>query len=124
MVVAAHLAARLSARLSRAYDELLTRHRLATTFVTGCVLGGLGDAVAQAGQSATGPAPREERKPEEEGYDLERGAAFGLFGGVLAGPHRKRALAPSDRARSGPGNLRRTEIPSRVWTLSLRRRAQ
>ena len=79
--------AALAHRFSLAYDHLLTRHRLFTTFVTGCVLGGLGDAAAQAGQSLSSANDYvAESVAGSDSYDLERGAAFTVFGGVLAGP--------------------------------------
>ena len=61
----------LPTRLLAAYDGLLTRHRLATTTVSGALLGGAGDVVVQHAAASS---------------DVDRTAAFFIFGGVLTGP--------------------------------------
>ena len=62
-------------RLLAAYDGLLTRHRLATTSISGAILSGAGDAVVQQSAAASGTA-----------VDVDRLVAFTTFGALLTGP--------------------------------------
>ena len=63
-------------RLYKGYDHLLQNHRLPVSTVTGAVLSFAGDAFTQSATAADGL----------DGYDLNRGVSFALFGGVVTGP--------------------------------------
>ena len=55
-----------------AYNSLLSRHRLATSTVSGAVLGGAGDVAVQLAKG--------------DEYNYDRTWAFTAFGGVITGP--------------------------------------
>ena len=63
-------------RAGAGYNEMLRKHRMVTTTVSGAILGYCGDLVTQ---SAT-------TMQTEEGYDSRRGLTFTLFGGYITGP--------------------------------------
>ena len=59
-------------RLLAAYDSLLARHRLRTGTVSGAVLSGAGDFLVQ--------------RASHDEFDVDRLAAFTIFGAALTGP--------------------------------------
>ena len=63
-------------RLLSGYNELLRRHRLPTSTVSGAILAYAGDGITQMATCVrTG-----------DDYDARRGVAFTLFGGFFTGP--------------------------------------
>ena len=63
------------ARLAKAYDGILQRHRLAASTVSGAVLAFAGDFLIQASIQAKGGE-----------FDAGRSLSFVLLGGVMTGP--------------------------------------